>query len=117
MLRKLKKWLGFGGQTVEQISESARHLIVFASDNLAQLFEDSDGNGLPDIAERAARYAAQIVGALEIIHGHTSGAGAIKIKDAMQEVMAASRNGLIVWNLAKPYIEAAVNLLPRKRGV
>lgn len=113
MLKKLKKWI-FGES--ESLQETARAALVIAADRLALLLEDDDDNGLPDLAERAARYAAQIVAALEIIHGHSAGKGALKINSAMQEILAAARKGALIWNLALPFIEAAVNLLPRKRG-
>ena len=110
-----KRMFGTVKKTAQELAEDARVALVIASDKLAKVLEDADGNGLPDVAEKAARYAAQIVSALELIHGHAAGAGAVKINSAMDEVMASSRNGLAIWNVAKPFIEAAVALLPRKR--
>lgn len=111
-----KKIFGKAKQTAQELEVDARAALVVAADNIAVALEDADGNGLPDVAERVARYAAQMVSALELIYGHESGSGVVKINSAMQEVMASSRKGLAVWNVAKPFIEAAVALLPRKRA-
>lgn len=102
-------------KSAQDIAADARAALIIAADNIASVLKDADGNGLPDVAEKVARYAAQMVAALELIHGSASGAGAVKLNSAMQEVMAASRDGLAAWGLAKPFVEAAVALLPRNR--
>lgn len=111
-----KKLFSRAKKTAKELAIDARVALVVAADNIAVALEDADGNGLPDVAERVARYAAQMVSALELIYGNESGSGAVKLNSAMQEVMASSRKGLLAWNVAKPFVEAAVALLPRKRA-
>lgn len=94
----------------------ARFALIAASAALAKTLEDADGDGFPDRIQKVAGYAAQIVELLELIHGHTQGSGKLKLDSAMQEILAASRKGLIVWRFAAPFIEAAVGLLPRKQA-
>lgn len=109
-------WFGRAKKKTVKTAMEARAALIVASAALAKTLEDADGNGLPDVAEKVARYAAQIVDALELIHGHASGSGAVKLNDAMAEVLAVSRKGLVVWRIAAPFIEAAVGLLPRKQA-
>lgn len=112
---KILQWLGFAKKKAVKTAIEARFALIAASTALAKTLEDADGNGLPDVAEKVARYAAQIVELLEFIHGHGQGSGAVKLNEAMSEVLAASRKGLAVWRIAAPFIEAAVGLLPRKQ--
>ena len=109
-------WFGRAKTKVAKTATDARFALIAASSGLSKILEDTDGDGFPDRVQKVAAYAAQIVDALELIHGHASGSGAIKLNDAMAEVLATSRKGVLVWNLAKPFIEAAVGLLPRKQG-
>ena len=110
-----RKWFGKARKTAQELAEDANTVLVQAADRITQILEDVDGNGLPDIAEKVAGQAARIVEALELIQGHASGSGATKLNRAMIEILAASRKGAATWELVRPFIEAAVTLLPRKR--
>lgn len=113
---KFLEWLGLAKKKAVKTAIEARFALIAASAALAKTLEDADGDGFPDRIQKVAGYAAQIVELLELIHGHTQGSGKLKLDSAMQEILAASRKGLIVWRFALPFIEAAVGLLPRKQA-
>lgn len=110
----IKRILGIAKKSAQDVIEDANELLVDAAELLVRALRDKDGNGFPDKVEAVARQSANMVAALEIIHPQRGG-GAIKANLAMQEILAASGRALAVWELAKPFIDAAVKLLPRNK--
>ena len=110
----LKKWWKKTELNRVDIIERARQTLVFSADRIAQLLKDENQNGFPDLAEQLASHAMRLVSAVELIEGH-NGNGAAKLNALRIEIMAAAGKAQWVWGIVHPYIEAAVNLLPRKR--
>jgi hypothetical protein len=103
-----KRLFGRAKESVENIMANAEERFAIAIDGINEVMADTDNNGLPDIAERLARHAATIVGAIDILNPNSRGAE--KLTKAREAVLGASQRGLVIWNILHPLIESAVQI-------